>query len=278
VWRFLLSVAIAICASQVALELAILVFDEDVRLRQLVFRPGWMLLLLAGFVWMLTSLDGVRERPLAAMGLPGGKLAIRHALAGVGIGAAMAAVTVVVIALGANLSFTAQLNLRRDFPTFLVEVFLVLSTGAMAEELIFRGYPFQRLVEATGAGGAVAVLSALFGVMHLRNPNASTVGFLNTMLIGVLFAVAYLRARTLWAPWGMHWAWNTVIGLLGLPVSGIDMSIGVHAKVTGPAWLTGGAYGPEASVACTLAVVGALVVAERSFRRDAEAETGIQPG
>ena len=137
----------------------------------------------------------------------------------------------------------------------------------MAEELMFRGYPFQRLVEATGAGGAVAVAAALFGMAHLLNPHASTVGFINTILIGILFAVAYLRSGSLWLPWGMHWAWNTVLATVGLPVSGNDMSVGVHTAVEGPKWLTGGAYGPEASLAATVAVVVGLAVIVLGFRK-----------
>lgn len=237
-----------------------------------------MVLLLLAFVWMLKALDGVAAHVFRAMGLPGGRTALKYSLAGLAIGAAMAMVTVLVIGAGAKISILAQIRLSRDIPTLLVEVFVVLSTAAMSEELVFRGYPFQRLVEATGAGGAIAVLSALFAILHLRNPNATTVSFLNTMLIGILLAVAYLRSQTLWLPWGMHWAWNTILGVGGLPVSGIDMSVGVHTTVTGPRWLTGGAYGPEASVACTLATVGALMLVVLAIHpADPDLTGGIQP-
>ena len=103
---------------------------------------------------------------------------------------------------------------------------LLLLSGALLEEAMFRGYPFQRLVEAVGPVWAVVALSALFGAAHLGNPNASGVlswAFLNTIAIGVLLALAYLRTRTLWLPFGIHFGWNFALGFVfGLPVSGMN--------------------------------------------------------
>ena len=92
-------------------------------------------------------------------------------------------------------------------------VLAFLISGALAEELMFRGYPFQRLVEAIGAAGAIVVFSVLFGVVHLSNPGASVWGLVNTVAIGVLLSIVYLRTRSLWLPWGLHFAWNTTLGL-----------------------------------------------------------------
>ena len=137
----------------------------------------------------------------------------------------------------------------------------VLISGALAEELMFRGYPFQRLVEGIGAPGAIVVFSVLFGVVHLSNPGASVWGLINTVAIGVLLSLAYLRTNALWLPWGIHdFAWNTVLGLiLGLPVSGLRLfNVMVHATAIGPKWLTGGSYGIEASAPGAVAIVFGL--------------------
>jgi hypothetical protein len=138
----------------------------------------------------------------------------------------------------------------------------VLVTGSLAEELMFRGYPFQRLVEAIGPAGAIVVFSALFGVVHLSNPGASVWGLTVTVAIGVVLSATYLRTRALWLPWGIHFAWNTVLGLLlGLPVSGLRLfNVVIHTSVTGPKWLTGGSYGIEASAPGAFAVVMGLVL------------------
>jgi hypothetical protein len=80
--------------------------------------------------------------------------------------------------------------------------------------------------------------------------------------IGVVLSAAYLRTRALWLPWGIHFAWNTVLGLLlGLPVSGLRLfNVVIHTSVTGPKWLTGGSYGIEASAPGAFAVVMGLVL------------------
>jgi membrane protease YdiL (CAAX protease family) len=251
----------------VAGTFANLLAGDDRRLAQIPFRVLMMVGLLAVYWWMLAAFDHVSENRLSAMGLPGSRIAWRHSLLGLLLGAAAALTTAAIIAWCADLHVQASLHLHRDLPVFIVEVFIVLASGAMAEELIFRGYPFQRLVDAIGAAGAIVVLSVLFGTVHLRNPNASAIGFVNTIVIGAVFAIAYLRTRTLWLPFGIHWGWNAMLGaVIGLPVSGVDMSVAVHSQALGPAWLTGGSYGPEASIACTIAIGLLLVVIVSAFR------------
>jgi len=135
---------------------------------------------------------------------------------------------------------------------------------------MFRGYPFQRLVEAIGSGGAILIFSMLFGFVHWMNPGANPWGLLNTVLIGVVLSVAYLRTRALWLPWGLHFAWNTTLGLVfGLPVSGIRMfNVFVHTTAVGPEWLTGGTYGLEASLpGASVVLIGLIVVWRFPLRR-----------
>ncbi len=138
---------------------------------------------------------------------------------------------------------------------------LALMVAASVEELIFRGYPFQRLAEVAGPAIAVIVASIVFGAAHLRNPFQSWISTINTALVGVMRAVCYLRTRALWLPIGIHFAWNFVQGyVLGFPVSGMIFPRGVlQAKVSGPSWLTGGAYGPEGSI-LSLGVIAAGTV------------------
>jgi CAAX protease family protein len=166
--------------------------------------------------------------------------------------------------------FEALLGVARFFlapappgKTILAGMFLLvlLVLAAANEELVFRGYPFQRLVEAGGPVFAVVTLSVLFGAAHLRNPFHTWISILNTTAVGVLLAICYLRTRALWLPFGIHFAWNFVQGyVLGLPVSGLAFPGSVlQAKNSGPLWLNGGAYGPEGSILC-LGVIAAGTV------------------
>ena len=100
--------------------------------------------------------------------------------------------------------------------------------------------------------------SVPFGLAHLDNPNViPAVTFTNTAIAGVWLAVAYLRTRSLWLPLGVHWAWNWALGwFFGLPISGLNLVSHPLLKAEdGPRWLTGGSYGIEGGVACTIALI-----------------------
>jgi len=254
-WRIVLGFIVALLALEIAGILADVLMRHHQRWSDVVYRPLLMVLLLGGFSLLLIVADGVRGSPLAAIGLGRGPGWKRQAALGVTIGFGMIALAVVVIAVAGNLSFSAALN-GRSLARALLELEILL-TAAMSEELMFRGYPFQRLVEWLGGAAAIIVTSLLFGLAHAHNPSSSPWAVVNTVAIGALFAVAYLRTRSLWMPWGIHFAWNTTLGLVfGLPVSGLtQFSVIVKGRAQGPLWLTGGAYGIEASALGTAVVL-----------------------
>ncbi|HEX8146961.1 MAG TPA: type II CAAX endopeptidase family protein [Pyrinomonadaceae bacterium] len=151
----------------------------------------------------------------------------------------------------------------------LVVSFVVFLLGAAAEEMLFRGYPFQTLLRSWPVWAALVPVSVPFALVHLANPNvAPGFTFANTVLAGVWLCVAYWRTRSLWFPLGLHLGWNWVQGaLLGSPVSGLK-SIAPHPLLNfadaGPAWVGGGAYGIEGGAACTLALVVATLFTWRT--------------
>jgi membrane protease YdiL (CAAX protease family) len=154
---------------------------------------------------------------------------------------------------------------------------IVFLIAASAEEALFRGYPLQTMTRAQLAILGLILTSLVFAYVHRFNPNNPpgfapftyigirfvNLPFINTTLAGVWLAAAYLRTRSLWFPLGLHWSWNWTMGaLLGLPVSGIGALTPaplLHAADAGPAWLTGGAYGVEGGLACTLAILASTV-------------------
>lgn len=145
---------------------------------------------------------------------------------------------------------------------------LLILPAAAHEEVVFRGYPFQRLVQGWGPTVAVAALAGLFGLLHLGNPNPTALSTANTMLAGVLLAVAYLKTRGLWLPIGLHFAWNFWMGpVLGFAVSGIELKARLlEARGGDPVWLTGGSYGPEGSIVTTVVVAAAALGLARTKR------------
>jgi uncharacterized protein len=135
-------------------------------------------------------------------------------------------------------------------------VALLLAVGAAGEELLFRGYGFQVLLARFGPYATILPVGVIFALMHGYNPHASPLGIANTAGFGILFGYAFLRTRDLWLPIGIHFAWNLTLPLFGVNLSGLRIGITGHemAWTAGRLW-SGGAYGPEASVLTSGAVV-----------------------
>jgi membrane protease YdiL (CAAX protease family) len=181
----------------------------------------------------------------------------RQALAGFALGwASIVAAALPMLAAG-SLQWTATAFDARRWLLMAV-LFLI---AAAAEELLFRGYGFQRMVEGVGPVPALLVLAVFFAFAHFFNPNRSWPGLVNTVLVGLVFGVAYLRTGRLWLPIGWHWGWNLAEASLGFPVSGIRMEgMPVQAEVSGRQWLTGVEYGPEGSLPVTLVLLVSLIL------------------
>lgn len=137
------------------------------------------------------------------------------------------------------------------------------------EELLFRGILFRHLEDFGGTWFALALTSALFGVAHIFNDNATVFSsFAIAVEAGILLGGAYMLTRSLWAPIGIHAAWNFTQGeVFDVPVSGNDTTGLVVAKLSGPEWLSGGAFGLEASViALVIATAAGLWLVVRAVR------------
>jgi uncharacterized protein len=124
------------------------------------------------------------------------------------------------------------------------------------------------LIEAMGPTMATIVSSLVFAGLHIFNPDANRASFLITVFSSWLLSVAYLRTRALWVCWGWHFAWNASMCLLfGLPVSGItEFSPVIQSNTVGPTWITGGDYGPEASMVTAVVLIIGIFIVYRATR------------
>ena len=207
-------------------------------------------------------------RPMAYIGFPTDVPVARLIAIGFVFGAAMVSLAVLVIAIGGTTSFRWRMDgVMLQAAALQMAVFPV---AALHEELMFRGYPFQRLTESIGAWPAVIILSVLFAVPHLFNPNSTIYAAFNTAAVGSLLGASYLLTRSLWLPWGIHWGWNLVLAVAyGLAVSGFDTDGPIQGSVMGPEWLTGGAYGIEGGASGSIAIVTGFGVLFWIVRRPA---------
>ncbi|MBG0816221.1 CPBP family intramembrane glutamic endopeptidase [Planomonospora sp. ID82291] len=155
-------------------------------------------------------------------------------------------------------------------PAAAVGLLGVMAAAAVTEELVFRGILFRIVEERAGTWPAMVLTSLLFGLAHLLNPHAGLWGAIAIAIeAGGMLAAAYAATRTLWVPIGVHFGWNfAAAGIFGTEVSGNGVAQGLlHGVTSGPAVLTGGEFGPEASVFAVVAGLLLTVVFMRLARR-----------
>jgi CAAX protease family protein len=131
-----------------------------------------------------------------------------------------------------------------------IGLFGFMAAAAVTEELMFRGVLFRIIEGRFGTWMALVVTSVLFGAWHLLNPDATLWGATAIAIeAGGTLAAAYAATRNLWVPIGLHFGWNYAeSAIFSTEVSGNGQNDGLLDSVTsGPAVITGGRFGPEAS-------------------------------
>lgn len=202
--------------------------------------------------------------PYRALGAGLSKYWLKNLLLGsaIGTGTVVAAIVIAVVGGGLSLSFNADTSAA--IIKTLVFSFIVFGIAAAFEEAFFRGYILQTFSRAGLAWPAIVLTSLAFAAVHFDNPSANWISTVNTAIAGIWFGVAYLKTRDLWFAFGLHFMWNWVQGsIFGVEVSGLkDIMKAPLLKETdsGPGWLTGGDYGIEASIACTVALVASTLL------------------
>jgi membrane protease YdiL (CAAX protease family) len=191
-----------------------------------------------------------------------GELALKPAapdlLVGVAVGVGMMAVVVgALVGLGLY-------DISGPRPASPLNMINIAIASGFLEELIFRAIVLRLLMRALGVWPALGLSAALFGVLHLSNPNATPVAAAAIAVeAGLMLASFYLLTGRLWVSIGVHAAWNFAQGwIFGARVSGIEMSQSLFVsgpKAGAPDWLSGGAFGPEASVPAMVVGTGVAV-------------------
>lgn len=129
------------------------------------------------------------------------------------------------------------------------------------EELVFRGYLLQNMMEGMNVLAAVVISCIIYGVVHMTNPNAGLLSSAIIVLFGFLRIYGYLITGQLWLSFGMHIGWNFFQGhIFGFAASGQETPSLILLVPTGPEWLSGGAFGPEGSILVIPLILLALLV------------------
>jgi membrane protease YdiL (CAAX protease family) len=149
-----------------------------------------------------------------------------------------------------------------------ITVFLL--PAALAEEVLCRGYLLTVMRDRIGTSGAVVTTSLAFGALHVSNPGWTVASVAIVALAGVFLAAVRIAYDSLYAAWAAHVAWNWVMAVpLHAPVSGLRFEAPDYRTVsTGPAWATGGTWGPEGGAAAALGMLVCLYFLYARHRRE----------
>ena len=154
---------------------------------------------------------------------------------------------------------------------FLGTLFFFLCVG-LTEELWMRGYVIPNISEAVRSRRitrraaviiALVFAAAVFGLLHIANPNASWVSTTGVIFAGIVLGLPFVWTGSLAIPVGLHFTWNAAQGLVfGFPVSGLsDFPSLLVIEQNGPDWGTGGEFGPEAGLLSVVVLFfGALAI------------------
>lgn len=270
-WRFLLF-AVALTVAGVAFVLTGLG-----RMLVLTAAPGvasraLFLVVQGAVVAAVVALAAVvlDRRRLADLGLRLDRDWLREFAGGLALGAALMTGIFIVAYLAGWARVTA---VGGDvLPSLLLVTLGFLAVGAY-EELLYRGYLLGNLAEGLQVGPvgpreatalAAGVSSFAFGLLHLGNPNATLASAAGITAAGLFLAAGYVFTGELALPIGVHVTWNLFQGAVyGFPVSGVDVGATVlSTRLSGPALITGGPFGPEAGLlGLAASVAGTVVVA-----------------
>lgn len=264
-WRLLIFLVMLVAMGAVARAIIIRIlipagFSPDK------FTPSSVAVPDAFFVVMITVsarvMSRIEGRQIGQYGLPVKQGLVKHLWLGLWIGFLASSATVLIIYLLHGLKIASPAIHGTMILTSAAAWGGAFLLSAIAEEFLFRGYAQFTLTTGIGFWPAAAVLSALFGLIHITNKGENILGALSVVSFGLLLCLFLRRTGTLWCAVGFHlgYDWGQTF-FYGLPNSGLTPSHNLfNVILNGPRWLTGGTVGPEASVICplVLAAVGVL--------------------
>ena len=222
-------------------------------------------LLIVGYAAMGFWLDHQRDA-MSEQGLPYRSGWTREVGMGLATGWGIAVACVLPLALfgGIVISFSPEASQWG----WLVADVAFFALAALAEEIAFRGYAFQRFERAVGSLGAALGFAIIYAFLQELLPGANHASFAVSFVLALVLSTCYLRTRALWMSWGLNFGWKASRALLiGLTVNGNSShSPIVQGDPMGPLWLTGGGFGLDGSWLTFFVLLAALPLIFRLTR------------
>ena len=200
----------------------------------------------------------IEKRPLSSMGFVK-KNAFRDYFIGLGIGFLMFGAVVLINVLTGAISIE---GVNKNLSVISVVYILIFFVGFMiqgaSEEVLVRGYFMTSLGSKHNLWIALLISSGMFGLLHIGNPGFTILGFVNIILVGILFGLYIICFDNIWGACALHTMWNFVQGnFYGIPVSGLEISDSVFITTINEdlEFINGGTFGAEGGFTTTIVML-----------------------
>lgn len=263
-WRILIFVFLFILTSRILSNVTLKVIGH-------LDKTAWSWWVVRGFVVIVASSvvvwivrKYVDKKTFISLGLRLDGLAIKDFFVGLVISGLMIGTIFVIFLISGLLEFNevswSSSGIYAVFEILLWFFGIGLAVG-WSEELVFRGYLLQNMRDGMGMFWAVLISCILYGLVHMSNPNSTLLSGILIAVFGFLRIFGWLRSGQLWLSMGMHAGWDFFQGpLLGFTVSGMNTESFIKQTVSGPNWITGGSFGPEAGIVVIPVIIFGLVI------------------
>jgi membrane protease YdiL (CAAX protease family) len=204
--------------------------------------------------WIMGKLE---RRTMADYGLPASGLLGRGLWLGLAAGFASVSTLLGTMRLAGALHFDGVALHGSEAWTHASLWALAFLLVGLQEEFRGRGYVLFTLATGVGFWPAALITSFWFGYTHRTNSGETPIGLLSVGASGMLFCILVCKTGDLWLPIGFHAAWDFGLTYVyGVPDSGLaETGHLLNSHFSGPAWLTGGSAGPEASLVCLILIL-----------------------
>ncbi|UCE65703.1 MAG: CPBP family intramembrane metalloprotease [Candidatus Zixiibacteriota bacterium] len=262
-WRILIFIVFYILLSRILSKVTLGIFDYP-------DKTAWSWWVTRGFVVILASSmvvwvirKYIDKKTFISLGLRLDSLAVKDFFMGLVISGLMIGTIFIIFLISGFLEIgEVSWNNSGIFAAFeiLLWFFGIGLAVGWSEELAFRGYLLQNMKDGMGMFWAVLLSCLLYGLLHMSNPNSTLLSGVLIAVFGLLRIFGWLRTSQLWLSMGMHVGWDFFQGpILGFTVSGMNTESLIKHKMSGPNWITGGSFGPEAGIVVLPVIIFGLI-------------------
>lgn len=244
-------------------QIFLIIFSKYIYIQGILMMPLFLIFtsifpLLLCFIWV----KFVEKRRIRTLGLSTERFIFRF-LTGFLIGFLMFSIVMLLMYVTGTIEISQSISVGFKYIPAILAILPGWIVQSSTEEIITRGWLMHIIGAKHNHALGFIISSILFGVLHIFNPGVSLLSILNIVLVGFLFGLYVIETKDVWGACGLHAAWNFAQGnIYGFNVSGISTSTDTLMSFTskGTDILTGGVFGPEASIFTTIVLLIGIVI------------------